>query len=184
MPLQIPLSQLDDGSGIAETFIARKARWHKSCSAKFNSTKLQRVEKRRSSEQEGLSSEKFTGSTQISSATPAAVKKRFFCEEDETKINPLRSASTFSLDSRVRDCAAILQDEALLAKLSAGDLVAIEAKYHSNCLASLYNKAQSATTEFPRSGLNALEGIALAELVSYIEESRLKSATLSSTSRV
>ena len=49
MPLQIPLSLLDDGSGIEETFIARKARWHKSCSAKFNSTKLQRVEKRRSS---------------------------------------------------------------------------------------------------------------------------------------
>ena len=32
------------------------------------------------------------------------------------------------IDSRVRECAKTLQDIALLAKLSAGDLVALEAK--------------------------------------------------------
>ena len=37
-------------------------------------------------------------------------------------------------DSRVRECAKTLQDTALLAKLSAGDLVALEAKYHAKCL--------------------------------------------------
>ena len=33
-------------------------------------------------------------------------------------------------------------DEELLAKLTAGDLVALEAKYHAPCLASLYKKAE------------------------------------------
>ena len=33
-------------------------------------------------------------------------------------------------------------DEELLAKLSARDLIAMEAKYHAPCLASLYKKAE------------------------------------------
>ena len=51
-------------------------------------------------------------------------------------------------------------DEALLAKLSVGDLdlVAIGAKYHSSCLASLYNKAKSASTENSQSDYRALKG--------------------------
>ena len=41
----------------------------------------------------------------------------------------LRNASTFQVDVRVRQCAVKLQDIALLAKLSAGDMIAQEAKY-------------------------------------------------------
>ena len=44
----------------------------------------------------------------------------------------------------VRRCALELEDTALLAKLAAGDMIAIEAKYHNNCLRSLYNKARQA----------------------------------------
>ncbi len=46
------------------------------------------------------------------------------------------------LDIRVRQCALKLQEKPLLAKLSAGDLIAQEANYHAQCLASLYNKAE------------------------------------------
>lgn len=76
-----------------------------------------------------------------------------------------------SLDARVRECATILQDQKLLAKLS--DLVAIEAKYHPACLVSLYNRARTTTKETEHGETDSLEGIALAELVMYIEEARI-----------
>ena len=37
---------------------------------------------------------------------------------------PLRNALTFQVDVRVSQCAVKLQDTALLAKLSAGDMIA------------------------------------------------------------
>ena len=41
------------------------------------------------------------------------------------------------VDEKVRECAILLQDGKLVAKLSAGDLIAIDAKYHVKCLVSL-----------------------------------------------
>ena len=62
----------------------------------------------------------------------------------------------------------------LLAKLSAGDLIAQEEKYHPQCLASLYNKARDPkATESHVDSIN--HGIAFARLVSYIEEVRMDS---------
>ena len=101
----------------------------------------------------------------------------FFCEEYSTRNNPLHIVSTFGLDARVRKCAMVLQDEMLLAKLSTGDLVALEAKYHAPCLASLYKKAERVKEEGEEDETSPRlpEGIALAELVSFIEESRMVS---------
>ena len=62
--------------------------------------------------------------------------------------------------------------------MSAGDLVSQEAKYHAQCLASLYNRArqESHTTEHLQedrdSNFSVTKGIALAELVLYIEDAR------------
>ena len=84
----------------------------------------------------------------------------------------MRNVSTFELDFRVRQCALKLQDKPLLAKLSAGDLIAQEAKYHTQCLASLYNKARDTKLQEPNVD-DVNHGIAFAELVSYIEEIRM-----------
>ncbi|CAC5399642.1 unnamed protein product [Mytilus coruscus] len=98
----------------------------------------------------------------------------FFCntiEEDER----LREATTYAIDNRVRECAQKLQDTALLAKLSAGDLVAQEAKYHAKCLLDLYRKASRVANDDESEGgtqTRIRHGIALAELASFIEESR------------
>ena len=81
----------------------------------------------------------------------------------------LRNASTFDIDIHVRQCALKLQDKPLLAKLSAGDLIAQEAKYHPQCLTSLHNKARD--KKAPESNVDDINhGIAFAGLVSYIEE--------------
>ncbi|CAG2215325.1 unnamed protein product [Mytilus edulis] len=87
----------------------------------------------------------------------------------------LREAATYGIDNRVRECAQKLQDTALLAKLSAGDLVAQEAKYHVKCLIYLYRKASRVANDDESEGGTQSpisHGIALAELVSFIEESR------------
>ena len=53
----------------------------------------------------------------------------FLCDETDEK-ETLYNASTFNFDSNIREWAKILCDDKLLAKLSAGDLIALEAKYH------------------------------------------------------
>ena len=94
----------------------------------------------------------------------------FFCDKDSGNLHQV---ATFSIDTRVRKCALELQDTILLAKLSAGDLISQEAVYHSSCLGSLYNKAIRNRTESSGDKTDKMfQGTALAELLSYIEETR------------
>ena len=95
----------------------------------------------------------------------------FICESDKL---PLHQVCTLGVDARVRECASVLNDEKLLALLSSGDLIALEAHYHGSCLSNLYRNAEYAKRDdVPDSEQpHRLEGIALAELVSFIEESR------------
>ncbi len=68
----------------------------------------------------------------------------FLCNEPAGSKN-LHRACTHDIDIRVRKCALQLQDTDLLAKLAPGDMVALEAKYHSKCLVDLYNRARATT---------------------------------------
>ena len=61
----------------------------------------------------------------------------------------------------------------MLAKLSSGDVVAQEAKYHTRCLVALYNRARDSGSNQRDSHLiNIGHGIALAELFLYINDAR------------
>ena len=64
----------------------------------------------------------------------------FFCDDT---TGDLRKAETLALDTRVRRIAVEISDTNLLAKLSVRDMVAVDAVYHLNCLASFYNKHRS-----------------------------------------
>ncbi len=72
-----------------------------------------------------------------------------------------------------RQSAEFLEDTTLLAQLSTGDMVAIEAKYHNRCLVSLYNQVRAKKRHEKQSQCKAdvTSAIVLAELVSYIEKS-------------
>lgn len=50
---------------------------------------------------------------------------------------------TQQLNDRLNECARTLSDGKLLAKLSCGDVVAQELKYHPSCLAALYNRERA-----------------------------------------
>ncbi len=60
-------------------------------------------------------------------------------------------------------------DTALLAKLATGDMLAIEAKYHQNCLSSLYNRARQEAPKGNDGMESCLHGIAFTELVAFLE---------------
>ena len=84
--------------------------------------------------------------------------------------------STFQIDKRVRESAALVGDTLLVGKLSKSDMIALEAKYHSRCLMAQYNcvricKAYSKQSE-PQ-----VVGIAFEELAKYIEDTRLEAST-------
>ena len=99
----------------------------------------------------------------------------FFCRQAAGNEG-LHEAATFKLDHRVRAAATLLQDTELLGRLNAGDMVAIEAKYHTRRLLRLHHRARRATLE----GLEdngqghaaSTSGVVFAELVLYIEETR------------
>ena len=178
LPVQIDLSRLDEGGkGIEETFRKNNARWHRICYSCFNSTKVKRAEKRSMNvDNDNGVRGKYTRSCSTSTNYPATC---FICDGADTRNKVLHQVLTLGLDSRVRECATALHDKKLLAKLSGGDLIALEAKYHAPCLAMLYKRAKAVryTDDDEEEILQKPEGIVLAELVAYIEESRICSTT-------
>ena len=76
----------------------------------------------------------------------------------------------------MRECAHQLQDEVLIAKLSAGDLICQEAVYNAKCLVLLYNKAERLNQNPASIDEKVIQGMALAQLVAYLEETRAESA--------
>ena len=96
--------------------------------------------------------------------------KCFFCDEVGTETVPLHEAMTRIITQRVKQCAVKLQDQKLIVQLCPGDLVAQEAKYHSHCLVKLYRKVE----EGKRDNTDGVShGIALVELIGYIEERKM-----------
>ena len=59
----------------------------------------------------------------------------FLCDES----SDLKNASAFRLGNRIYKCAVEVQDSRLFAKLSVGDLIAQEAKYHPKRVVALHN---------------------------------------------
>ncbi|CAG2231325.1 unnamed protein product [Mytilus edulis] len=145
-------------------------------------TKLNRAEKRTSRESidEATTSKKKKTRHSFSVQSTSNPSVCFFCNENGQEA--LHESSTFGQDTRVRECAVKLNDTLLLAKLSAGDLIAQEAKYHSKCLVSLYNRASR--IEMKNDNVESkkerqIHGIAFSELVSYINETRSCDETIS-----
>ena len=107
LPIQVPLSVLDEGGGIEETPRSHQASWHKSCFNKCSSAKLTRAQKRKHAEVSEDDSDEET-STQVSpiktrhaslgtaakSSSREDRKQCFFCEEEgrKLKITILKSA--------------------------------------------------------------------------------------------
>ena len=176
LPCTLQLHRLDEGHGIEAAMVANSAGYHETCRLKYNRTKLQRAEKRKrvtvdDSHNTGACKRTRSLSARTGNSGPPSC---FFCEQPAGSER-LHAAATFTIDRHVRDCATLLEDSALLRKLSAGDMVALECKYHAKCLSQLYNRARAArcseaTEETEQE--KQLSRVAFAQLVLFIEETR------------
>ena len=70
-----------------------------------------------------------------SRTTNDSIAKGFFCDSSD---RTLHQVLIFQLEKHVRKCENILEDNALLGQLSAGDMIALDAMFHSTCLLNLY----------------------------------------------
>ena len=166
LPNSFKLSRLDEGNGVYTTLANHKTKWHKACRDKYNKTKLVRLEKRRISLDSSESTNSASKRSRSRSATTMSECICFFCDEP-AKAGELRHVSTFGLDCRVRSAALKVGDTKLLATLSAGDVVAIEMKYHLKYLTSLYNHAKVVESQetLKCQQDNMIHSVAFAELV-------------------
>uniref|UniRef100_UPI00358FEB60 uncharacterized protein isoform X2 n=1 Tax=Myxine glutinosa TaxID=7769 RepID=UPI00358FEB60 len=184
LPGDIQIEILDEGNGLEAALVDNKAQWHQSCRLAFNKNEVQRAEKRalKKSSSTGdddtiaVPSKQRRGRSSTENPTQEALY--FFCCKP-AGTDGLHEAATFHLDKQVRTCAELLQDTELLARLSAGDMIALESKYHNKCLVGLYNRVRKHKTQ-EKQGTDEekmLSGIAFAEVVMYIEESRFDDST-------
>ena len=174
MPMCIDLARLDEGRGFQETLRSHKAVYHKSFYLKFANDKLKRAQKRTSAMSVQLSPMKTRRSLDTSIQEP----KCFFCNESGGEMH---KASTENIDSHVREYATKLCDTSLLAKLATSDMHALDAQYHRKCFIALYNRMRKHCKDDARfigDNLMSVEAVALAELVSHMEESALDDDTV------
>ncbi|KAL7381910.1 hypothetical protein ABVT39_020427 [Epinephelus coioides] len=177
LPILLNPLRLDKGDGIESTLTRNKARYHLSCRLLFNNIKLERAQKRASS----AAAEDTEDTKGIKVKRPRRSQPSqalcFICE-DESALPPLRDAMTMNVNERLNECARNLSDTKLLAKLSAGDVVAQELKYHPACLIGLYNRERAHLNALKHeqnsrsSGSHDLYHSAFSELVIYITDTK------------
>ena len=140
----------------------------------FNNSNLERARKRTSS----TNNQPDEGHIKIRRTSLEGRESWCFLCEKESPASEIRQAMTMQLNERVNDCARLLNDGRLLAKLSGRDVVAQELKYHPTCLIGLYNRERAYLTSIedeykPDKSLRK-EGypLAFSELLPYIAETR------------
>ena len=182
LPIPLDIRRIDDGEGIEATLKLHDAKYHPSCRIKFNNTKLKRATEKYESTKHPIAlcgSPKFIRRPSDESGAPRneIIVKCVLCEE-EAQESSLRKAMTLNLNERLKSCAETLQDRPLLVKLSVGDVIAQDMKYHPACLASLYNRERAVKSKQTAQCKSEMEGekecdhIALVELVTYIFETQ------------
>ena len=171
MPFETPLLTLGlEKEELSQLFREKRAKWHKLCKNHFSTLKLERAQKRKAGDSDGKHNESRKKLPRRSTDTEVR-QGGFFCEETSGELH---RASTFNLDRNVRESARILNDTFLPRKLSGGDMVALDAMYHTQCLSKLYKKVARLKNQnvIPTDNDSICQSIALAELVSFLEEFR------------
>ena len=129
-------ARLDDGGGLEETLRKNKAQYHQSCRLMLNNTKLERARKRRAERVQPEECQTKLRQTILEKTVC------FICDK-EASSSELRQVMTMNLNKRLNECARNLNDGKLLARLSVGDAIAQELKYHLECLTDLYKRERS-----------------------------------------
>jgi len=121
-PLPVNLKVDFRGEDAAGLLLRNKAKWHKSCHLKFAYSKLMRVQEQKGRNCEHPSTDDQRKSKRRASGIPDE-EACIFCSQPSGKLH---QCATMGLDNDLRKMATDLEDTSLLARISGGDLVAIE----------------------------------------------------------
>ena len=155
------LASLPSSEELSKLLMDKRAVFHKSCTGMYNKQKPEYKRKnyeKQSTETEGPSRKM----TRLSTSLKNFLENCFFCEE----FNPqqeLHESLSKPTSNRVKAMAEDLDDLKLLGKLSEGDMVTTEAKYHHKCFLKLFNRhrkhIRDTTVESNDNQDNFIEGI-------------------------
>ena len=136
--------------------MSHKAVFHKGCIAKYNKSKLEtKISRKRKLEEENVNQNSEVENNENREETKRQPTRQsmslynfspvcFFCEKDSSEAK-LHQCQTFQVHQKVLEIAHETADTKVLAKLSEGDMIAIEAKYHCKCLVAYYKNIKSET---------------------------------------
>lgn len=151
-----------------DELVQNQGSWHKSCYVKFSKGKLERAAKKR---ERGAA--EMDSTTQEKRPRCQSMDKMvcLFCHQEGGHLHEFR---TLGADESIRQMAIKLQETELLARIGGGDLIALEAKYHLQCLTVLRNRYHSLIRQQEQKVGNTSEekrikAKALVELYTYIE---------------
>ena len=148
--------------------VQNQAAWHKSCYVKFSTEKLERATRKRDRDN---STESSLPGLKRHQRQPVDKMACLFCQQEDGHLHEFR---TLEADETVRQMATELQETELMARMEGGDLIALEAKYHLQCLTALRNRYRSLMRQNDKdsggsSEEKKIKARALVELFTYIE---------------
>ena len=167
--ISVPLRNLKI-ENLEEECVSNKVVYHKRCRIEYNDQHYQRAIKRAKTDSNIENEPSSSRKTQSSFDAKNFQSICFLC--NESTAEQLYLVISLEMDKKVTKNAAELLDERLIAKLTEGDFVATESKYHKSCLAEFYNKvttfaSKASTAEQEKS---IAEGIVVAEIERYVRE--------------
>ena len=161
MPLTFDPGRINEGGDIEATLRRNVAKYHTSCRRMFNNAKLGRARKQHS----GVHSKSEEGQTKHH-RTSHDSEVYILCDRI-APASDLRTVMTMHPNNRLHECATTLNDGKLLARLSGGDAIVQELKYHRTSLTDLYNRETSNLKSFFQSEAEPdVYPLVLSELVS------------------
>ena len=150
------------------------ANYHQSCRLSFCNSKLERARNRSAAKNISDDAHSLPTKRRRDSLED---KVCFLCEKEAPK-SELRHAMMMDLDKRLNKCARNLNDIRLMTRLSGGDIIAQELKYHCSCLTTLYNRERAhllsqSNQEKMATREKEANPIVFSELLVYIIESKI-----------
>ena len=154
----------------AENFASHCASWHKRYHLKFNKTKLERATKAEKRSHSPDIKERRLSKRQAFDAEKCVLCLKGVQEAEGV----LHEVQMFQQDTNIRNNATELSDTEILSRISCGDMIASEAKYHLSCLTKLGNRYRTFIRKEKKTEENTDDNMsecrAFIELRRYIEE--------------
>ena len=176
------MTENSTSGSICQLIQTNSAVWHKSCRLSYVGRYNKMVCRTKDVTESGEPPSKKRKLTRAVLNTEYSMEEDrcYFCSEPSSETEKLHSVLTKTMTNRVTAYAKKLNDSALLAKLSVGDLVAQEAKYHKKCITKLYNSVRdldnSESAQYKQD--DKTRSLVLAQLIDYMLDQQINVDTV------